>query len=254
MGEFKVSIITPMYNCSEFIEATYLSIKSQTYQNWEWIVTDDCSDDDSYEKVRRISLNDHRVKLFKNNSNSGAAVSRNNSITMANGRFIAFLDSDDLWEPNKLQVQVDFMLATDSALSYSDYQLMSEDGSLKCKVRETPEYVTYRTLLKENIIGCLTAMYDTEKIGKVYMPLIRKRQDFGLWLNILKIIPRAYKCPGVLSIYRERTASVSSNKIDLLKYNFELFHKHQNMGVSKASYYLTVNVLYKIFKRNKVAA
>lgn len=247
-----VSIITPTYNCIDFIEQTYASIKKQSYKNWEWIVTDDCSTDGSYEYLVKIATEDSRVKVFRNTNNKGAAVSRNKSIEESAGRFIAFLDSDDLWEDNKLEQQIKFMLKNDFSFTYTDYCFMSEDGVLKDKVRKVPVDVNYNSLLKENIIGCLTAIYDTKEIGKVYMPLIRKRQDYGLWLNILRIIPKAHKCPGVLGIYRVRTNSVSSNKINLLKYNFELFNKHQNMGFLKSVYYLSLNILMKIINRNKV--
>lgn len=253
MANHLVSIITPSFNCKDYIEETYNSIVCQTYSNWEWLITDDCSTDGIYEYLVELSKLDDRIKLFRNNINSGAAVSRNNSIEKATGRFIAFLDSDDLWVEEKLSTQIKFMLENEVAFSYSDYSFINEAGYYIEKIRKTPESINYNNLLSENIIGCLTAVYDCQQIGKVYMPLIRRRQDYGLWLNILKMVPEAKRSPGVLGVYRLRTNSVSSNKLKLLKYNFELFYKHQKMSFFKAGYYLTLNILSKCFKKNKVS-
>lgn len=229
-----------------FICEAYKSIQSQLWEDWEWIVTDDMSNDGTYELLLEITRKDDRVKVLRNLDNFGAAVSRNNSIKHASGRFIAFLDADDLWQPEKLSTQIEFMLKNNVVLSYSDYTFVNEQGELIDKIRHTPEELDYNKLLNVNIIGCLTAVYDSEAIGKVYMPLIRKRQDYGLWLNILKIVPKAYRCPGVLAIYRIRENSVSSNKFKLLSYNFELFYKHQNLSAIKSLFYTSKNVYNKL--------
>ena len=246
MNSNLVSIITPTYNAISYIESTYISITNQIYKNWEWIVTDDLSTDGTYEYLLNLERKDSRVKVFRNQNNLGPAVSRNNSIDKANGRYIAFLDSDDLWAPEKLKNQIHFMLINKVGLSYSDYSFIDENDIFIEKVRRTPNTLNYNELLRENKIGCLTAIYDTHVIGKVFMPLIRKRQDYGLWLNILKLVPKAYRCPGVLGIYRIRKESVSSNKIHLLKYNFELFHKHQNISLLMSMLYVLVNVFNKL--------
>ncbi|MGX9519184.1 glycosyltransferase family 2 protein [Vibrio mediterranei] len=246
-----VSIITPTYNDIAFIKATYSSICSQSYEYWEWVVTDDCSTDGTYEMLLALSHKDSRIIVNRNAVNSGAAVSRNSSIDLAKGRFIAFLDADDLWEPDKLKLQVQFMIDEGVSLSYSDYSTIDEMGICLNSIRRVPEKVTYRSLLKENVIGCLTAIYDVDKIGKHYMPLIRKRQDFGLWLKILRSVDSARKCPGVLAKYRVRKNSVSSNKFRLLRYNFELFYKHEGMPLYKSGYYLASNILSKM-KKNRV--
>ncbi|WP_270829826.1 glycosyltransferase family 2 protein [Aeromonas sp. QDB63] len=240
-----VSIITPTYNAISYIESTYFSITNQTYKNWEWIVTDDLSTDGTYEYLLNLESKDSRVKVFRNLNNFGPAVSRNNSIEKANGRYIAFLDSDDLWAPEKLKTQINFMLVNKVPLSYSDYSFIDENDVLIERVRRVPNTLNYKELLRENKIGCLTAIYDTHAIGKVFMPLIRKRQDYGLWLNILKLVPKAYRCPGVLAVYRIRKESVSSNKIHLLKYNFELFYKHQNISFLTSLLYVFVNAFNK---------
>ena len=243
-----VSIITPTFNDYKYLKYTYESILKQTYTNWEWLITDDCSSDGTYEYIQGLCSKDSRIKIFRNETNSGAAVSRNCSIKNASGRFIAFLDADDLWVDNKLEVQIHYMLETNVALSYSDYDHVCENGIDLGYTRTVPSSLNYKELLKENVIGCLTAVYDSEQLGKVYMPLIRKRQDYGLWLKILRNGIVASKVPGVLAIYRVRNNSVSSNKLKLIQYNFELFHKHENMSFIKASYYLLGNIINKLTK------
>ncbi len=243
-----VSIITPSYNSSSFIEETIDSVILQTYENWEMIITDDLSTDNSVEIIQKYIDKDNRIKLIQLEENSGAAVARNASIKNANGKYIAFLDSDDLWIPEKLEKQITFMKEKNSPFTYSNYNLIDEEGK-KLNIIKTPtEKITYRELLKENQIGCLTAIYDQEKLGKIYMPLIRKRQDFGLWLEILKKIKNADKINQDLAIYRVRKNSISSNKIELLKYNYELFNTHQNLTKLTSIYYLAWNIYRKIKK------
>ena len=243
-----VSIITPTFNSELFIKDTFASITSQTYTNWEWIVVDDSSSDGTFTILEHFRLLDDRVKLFQNETNMGAAVSRNKAIEKASGRFIAFLDSDDLWNNDKLEKQISFMNETKIAFSYSAYSIIDEAGKDTKKIIDPPNKLDYPTLLKENQIGCLTAIYDQEILGKCYMPLIRKRQDYGLWLSVLKKTPYAYKVPGVLAVYRIRNESVSSSKINLLQYNYRLFREFENLSVFKSVYFLSWNILRKIFK------
>lgn len=244
-----VSIITPTYNSEIFIKDTYESVKSQTYTDWEWIIVDDLSSDSTCKIAEDWAHSDNRIKLYKNVENLGAAVSRNKAIEKANGRFIAFLDSDDLWSHNKLEKQISFMLDNEISFSYSSYKHISESGADCDMVIDPPEKLDYLALLKENQIGCLTAVYDQQILGKCYMPLIRKRQDFGLWLSVLKKVPFAYKAPGLLAFYRIRNNSISSSKIDLLKYNYKLFREIEKLSIVKSVYYLIWNVYRKILKQ-----
>lgn len=219
-----VSIITPSFNCAKFIGETIDSILSQTYQNWELIITDDCSSDNSREIIQRYCDCDKRVKLFKLPKNSGAGLARNNSIKEAKGRFIAFCDSDDCWYPKKLECQLAFMIENDTALSYTSYDTVDESGKIIGFVNCLPK-LNLSKILRDNGIGCLTAIYDAEKIGKQFMPLIRKRQDWCLWISIIKKIG---ECKGLcepLAIYRIRSGSISSNKVAMLKYNFNVYHE-----------------------------
>jgi len=244
-----VSIITPSHKCENFISKTIDSVLSQTYRNWEMIIVDDCSPDNSNEIIEKYCKKDNRIKLIRLEKNSGPAVARNRAIKEANGRYIAFLDADDLWKPEKLEKQIKFMQTNDYELTYTNYATMSENGNSLNHTIFSPEKLNYKELLKANKIGCLTAIYDTEKIGKVYMPLIKKRQDYGLWLKILKKIDYAYNVNEVLSIYRVMNNSVSSNKIDLLKYNYALFREHEKFSVLRSLYYVGWNIYMKVMKK-----
>ena len=234
----KVSIITPCYNAEEFLISTYLSIRNQTFSDWEWIIVDDCSTDESWRLIEGLAQEDFRVHPVKLSENSGAAVSRNTGIEKASGRYIAFLDSDDMWLPKKLETQIKFMQEHDVVLSFSAYQRIDEQGNLLERIG-VPKRVSYTDLLKVCSIGCLTAVYDVNKVGKVYMPLIRKRQDLGLWLKILKQVPYAYSFPEVLALYRVRKDSISSNKRVAASYTWKLYREVENLSFLKAVYYFS---------------
>ncbi|OTG88649.1 glycosyltransferase family 2 protein [Acinetobacter sp. ANC 3813] len=233
-----VSIITPSFNSSGFLNKTIESVINQSYSDWELIIVDDASSDDSCLIVNNFIQIDQRIKLIKLEKNSGAAVARNTGIEAANGRFIAFLDSDDTWLPEKLFEQVNFMLNNDYALTYTQYHQVDEDGNLLNNLN-FPLKVNYHELLKTCVIGCLTAMYDTNIIGKVYFPLIRKRQDFALWLKILKIVPYAYCLPLDLAGYTVRKDSISANKLKAAQYNWYLYRNIEKLNVFKSIYYFS---------------
>jgi glycosyltransferase involved in cell wall biosynthesis len=242
-----VSIITPSYNSSKFISQTIESVLAQTYQDWEMIIVDDASPDNSNKIIEKYIQKDTRIKLIKLKKNSGPAVARNTAIEEASGRFIAFLDADDLWLPEKLEKQINFMERNNYFLTYSSYNLISENNKNLNKTIIAPKKINYHMLLKSNKIGCLTAIYNAEELGKIYMPLINKRQDYGLWLKILKKIDYAYGIEEVLATYRILNNSISSNKINLLKYNYRLFREHEKLSVQKSIYYLLNNIFYKLF-------
>ena len=218
-----VSIITPSYNSANFIGETIESIQAQTYKNWELIITDDCSKDNTIEVINSYIANDSRIKLFKLEKNSGGGVARNNSIENANGRYIAFCDSDDRWYPEKLEKQIDFMLKKDCAFSYTSYMTCDDDGEINGIV-VCPRQVTLSSSLRDDKIGCLTVVYDVEKVGKIFLPDIRKRQDWGMKLKILKKCVCAYGMKEPLAIYRLREGSISRKKKHLIKYNIKVYH------------------------------
>ncbi|OUT08551.1 glycosyltransferase family 2 protein [Campylobacter concisus] len=231
-----VTIIMPSYNSEKFIVESVESVLAQTYSNWELIIVDDCSPDDSNKIITKYVDNDSRIKLIKLQKNSGPAVARNTAIEAANGRYIAFLDSDDVWLPNKLETQINFMHDNDLAFTYSSYRLVGEDNE-HLGVFITKDKISYFDMLKTCSVGCLTAIYDTEKIGKQYMPLILKRQDYGLWLKILKLIGETRGILEPLATYRIRKNSVSSNKVKAAKYQWKIYREIEKLSFLKSLYY-----------------
>lgn len=243
-----VSIITPSYNSARFIGETIEAIQAQTYKYWELLITDDCSNDNSIDVIRKYMEKDDRIKLFQLEKNSGGGVSRNNSIEKAQGRFIAFCDSDDRWTPDKLEKQIAFMLEKDCAFSYGSYMLCNEEGK-ETGINICLKKLTYFRILLDNFVGCLSAVYDTEKIGKVYMPTIRKRQDWALWISILKKCKVGYGVKQPIGYYRIRTNSVSSNKWSLIRYHAMLYHQMLQIPMALGyCMYFFVNVPTYLFK------
>ncbi|RXJ95888.1 glycosyl transferase [Arcobacter sp. AHV-9/2010] len=233
-----VSIITPSYNSSKFISKTIESVLSQTYKNWEMIIVDDVSSDNSNEIIESYIQKDSRIKLIKLEQNGGAAIARNRAIEEAKGRYIAFLDADDIWKDKKLEKQIEFMQRNDYAFTYTAYEKVDEHGKVFGKIG-VPSKVSYNQLLKTCVIGCLTAVYDTEKLGKVYMPLIQKRQDFGLWLKILKKIDFAYGINESFAFYTVRDDSISANKKSAAQFTWKLYRDVEKLNLIKASYYFS---------------
>lgn len=231
-----VSIITAIYNSSDFISETIESVISQQYTDWEMIIIDDFSDDNSVSIVQSYMKKDSRIKLIELLENAGPAVARNTGIRAAKGRYISFLDSDDVWKPEKLSTQISFMKKHNVAFCFSGYDKIDESGKVIGE-NKVPQRITYHQLLKKNVIGCLTAVYDTQRFGKVYMPLLRKRQDFGLWLRLLRVCNSAVGVEQSLAFYRVRSCSVSSNKFIAAKYNWEIYRKVEKLGLFSSVYY-----------------
>src|SRR5690554_3771613 len=232
------SIITPSHNSTQFISATIQSVLNQSTSDWELIIVDDCSSDNSVEVVQSFVERDSRIKLIQLSENSGAAVARNRAIEAAQGRYIAFLDSDDRWLPNKLEKQVAFMQENNYPFTFAAYDKVNESDEVFGHVG-VPDKVTYSDLLKSCSIGCLTAMYDTEFFGKVYMPLIRKRQDLGLWLKLLKKTKYAYGLNETLGFYKVRKDSISANKKIAALFTWRLYRDIEKLSLPKASYYFS---------------
>lgn len=233
-----VSIITPSFNSANYISNTIDSIISQTFTEWELFIIDDCSTDNSIEVISEWCKKDSRINLIQLHENSGAAVARNKGIEAAKGRFIAFLDSDDKWLPNKLEKQLQFMQKNNYEFTYTAYNKVTPDGTILGEMG-VPKKLKYSDLLKKCEIGCLTAMYDTSRLGKVYMPLIRKRQDLGLWLKILKNTKYAYGLNEILSSYTLRKDSISSNKRQAASYTWRLYRDIEKLPMHKAVYYFS---------------
>jgi glycosyltransferase involved in cell wall biosynthesis len=242
-----ISIITPVYNCAPYIQETIDSICSQTYSNWELILVDDCSTDSSCEIIQENYLHDQRIQLIHNRVNEGAAVSRNNGITASKGRFICFLDSDDLWKPKKLEHQLTFQMDHSFAFTYTSYERLKDQvivGTIPAKPQ-----VDYYDLLKTCSVGCSTVMIDTDLTGKPQFPLIRKRQDYALWLKLLKTIDHAHGLPETLTTYRVRNDSISSNKFKAASFQWHVYYRVEKLSFIRSIYYLAHYTIHGILNR-----
>lgn len=242
-----VSIITPTYNSEEFISKTIQSIINQTYTKWELIITDDCSTDSTWNILESFANNHNRIHIYRLKTNSGAGIARNNSIAKANGRFIAFCDSDDQWFPQKLEKQVKYMLDHNTHFSYSSYLVQDENQKIIGKIN-APQIISYQKILRNNYVGCLTAIYDSQELGKLFMSDTRKRQDWILWIHILEKLHEVKGIDEPLAIYTKRENSISRNKLDLLKHNWRLYYNTLNFNKYKASWYF-IQFLYFYAKK-----
>lgn len=241
-----VSVVTPLYNAAPFVSDTIYSVMAQSLPDWEMLIVDDCSSDGSVDIVSGLAEQDRRIRLIRLPTNSGPAVARNTAIEAAGGRYIAFSDSDDQWLPEKLEAQVEFMRSNGYAFTHTYYEKMTESGKRTGQVVKPPARLSYNDMLKSNQVGCLSTMYDAQALGKVYMPIIRKRQDYGLWLSLLKRVPFVHCLPECLALYRVRSGSVSSNKVEMLRYNWQLFRRIEQLGLVDSLYYLGWNIARKV--------
>ena len=252
MDEIKdiVSIIMPSYNCGEYVEETIRSVQAQTYKNWEIIFVDDCSTDETIRKVSSLSDKDSRIHIFQNNTNLGAAVSRNNALREAKGKWIAFLDSDDLWEPEKLEKQVKFMEENGYAFSYTGYQEIDSEGTLTGVMVSGPKHVTKAEMFAFCWPGCLTVMYDANEIGLLQIEDIKKNNDYAMWLKVCQKAD-CYLLPEVLAKYRRgRSGSVSSHGITtMIGWHYKLWHESEKKNVVVAAYYTCLNLICGLYKK-----
>jgi len=248
-----VSIITPLYNSKAFIAETISSVLKQTYTNWELLLIDDCSTDNTLEVVAEFLLKNPNIKLIKNNSNSGAAISRNKGIAEAKGDFIAFLDADDLWKPKKLEKQINFMQTENCEVCFSSYEQIDEAGKPVNKLVKALPVLDYNTLLKTNYIGNLTGIYNAKVLGKIEAPNLRKRQDWLLWLAAIKKSGKPAKSvQESLAYYRVREGSISSNKIELLKHNYLVYRKGLGFSAIKSLYRMLLFLYEQFFVKSKL--
>lgn len=243
-----VSIITPTYNSEKFLSETINSIINQTYSNWELLITDDCSNDNTVEVIKKYILKDKRIKLFELKENSGSGVARNNSIKHAKGRYIAFCDSDDKWRYEKLEKQLNFLKSKSLSFTFCSYDVTNENGDF-IKTINAPLELSFSKLLKNNYVGCLTAIYDQESLGKLYMSEMRKRQDWTLWLKILKLIGNSSGQIESLALYRDRSKSISSNRFAMLKYTWLIYSNELGFSFIKSFSYLIKFLFYYIKKK-----
>ncbi|HHQ4453346.1 glycosyltransferase family 2 protein [Aeromonas veronii] len=243
-----VSIIMPSYNSADTIAKSIESVQKQDYAHWELLITDDCSSDRTVEIVRQLASQDPRISIEVNSVNSGAGFSRNQSINRSSGKYIAFLDADDLWLPNKLSTQVFYMEQTGAVFSYTAYQKFSDAGL--GGILMPPTRVTYKELLRGSVIGCLTAMFNAEVLGRQNMPLIRKRQDMGLWLRLLQLCKEAHGIPQVLAQYRI-DSGMSQNKFNAACYQWLLYRDVVGLNFMQSVWYFGWYALNGFIKYRK---
>lgn len=246
-GSPLISIITPLYNAESFIPETIASIQKQTYTKWEQIIVNDASTDNSLSVAQAIARADERIRIEDLPENKGAAYCRNLATTLARGSYIAFLDSDDLWQAEKLEKQLNFMQQNDCDVSFTSYQHIDENGiRLNKRIRAIPE-LSYRKQHRNNYIGNLTGMYNAGALGKIESPDIRKRQDWAVWLEAIKRSGKpALGIQEDLSLYRVRQDSMSSNKTKLVKYNYSFYRDHLGYSPIKSAWNL-LKFFYEYF-------
>lgn len=249
MKEELVSVVTPVYNAEKYIADTITSVMDQTYGNLEQILIDDCSNDGSRAIIEQLAEKDARIRYIKLNENSGAAVARNTGIENAQGRFIAFIDSDDIWKSDKLEKQLQFMNNNDYSFTYTNYETISTEGVVTKETMKVPEKINYKGLLKNTAIACSTVVIDRKLAGDFRMPLVRKGQDTATWLQLLRDIPYAYGLNDVLTSYRKVPGSISSNKLGALKRTWNTYYHLEKLPFWKAAYYFLSYTFNAIRKR-----
>lgn len=239
MNNELVSIITPMYNGERFVDQTIKSVLAQTYPYWEMLIVDDGSKDSSPEIARTYSVNESRIRLIQQ-PNAGSAAARNNALRHAKGKFICFLDADDLWDSEFLSRQIAFIKEKDVALVYASYRRIDERGNEILKPFIVPKRVNYKGLLKTCSISCLTALFDREKTGELFFDesLRSMRDDFVFWLRMLRKIDYAYGNQEILASYRVFGTSTTGNKKRVIKPQFMVYYKVEKLGFLRSVYYL----------------
>jgi len=246
-----VSIITPSYNTAKFIAETIRCVQKQTYKDWEMIIVDDCSTDET-DSVVKAFLNDSRIRYFKNEKNSGAAVSRNRALKEAKGKWIAFLDSDDLWVPEKLEKQIRFMNENNYHFSYTNYIEIDEDGKSQGVFVTGPQKISKITMYAFNFMGCLTVMYDRNYIGLIQIKDMKKRNDYAMWVKVVKMCP-AYLLDENLAKYRIRKSGSIMNRgknpMGRIKFNYELWHISEEKNVVVSVFLTGINLVFGMLKK-----
>ena len=245
-----VSIVMPSYNTGGFIAETIKSVLAQTYETWELIIVDDCSTDNTDEVVGQF-LSDSRIRYIKNETNSGAAVSRNRALREAKGKWIAFLDSDDLWEPDKLKKQIAFMENNDYHFSYTNYIEIDEKSSPNGKSVTGPKRITKHGMYNYCWMGCLTVMYDAEEVGLIQIEDVKKNNDYAMWLRVCQKA-NCYLLDEVLARYRKRSGSISNHGyMKLIKWHYKLYREAESKNPISSVVLTARNLLFGVIKKMK---
>ncbi len=246
----EVSIITPCYNSSKFLKETIQSVLNQTFTDWEWLITEDCSTDDSVQIIQ--NANDSRIKLTLSGKNCGAGHARNLSLEKATGKYITFLDADDFWEPNFLEEMVSFMKNERAELAYSNYARCDENLNPTIADFQADKEVTFDNLLKTCRLSLLSSMYDSERVGIEYFPAGSKREDHVMWLNLLKKIPVGKPLNKTMAKYRMHSNSISRKKTNIMKDQYLVYKDHMHFSTLKSWYYTMNWALNGFMKYSKI--
>ena len=248
-----VSIVTPCYNSEKYISETIESVLNQIYENWEMIIVDDISTDKSIDIIKDYCNKDERIKYYILEEKGGASIARNKAIKESQGKYIAFLDADDIWKPDKLEKQVQFMEDNNYDFTYHNYELIDENSKKLNKLRKAPDSITYKRALIGCSIGCLSAMYNCESVGKVQIKRLDKRNDDALWFKILKECKKGYLLNDNLALYRVGNNSISSgSKTKLLKYHYQLYRNNDFSCLSSLFFTFTNIIIYFWNKKSEV--
>lgn len=243
-----VSIIMPSFNTGKYIENSIRSVQSQTYTNWELIIVDDCSTDDTDVVIKSL-LRDKRIRYLKNKENSGAAITRNYALREAKGKWIAFLDSDDLWFPDKLEKQTKFMENNSYHFSYTKYEEIDENDKETGITVTGPWKITKQGMYRYCWPGCLTVMYNRIQVGEIQAADLKKNNDYALWLKVCEKAD-CYLLKEVLGKYRKRQGSISNHRyITLMSWHYKLFKEGQEMPVYQAVICTVRNMIFGIYKK-----
>lgn len=244
-----ISVIMPCYNMASYVSDSIKSVIAQTYPHWELLIVDDASSDETVNIIKSYAQADSRIKFAIKKQNSGISDTRNQCIQMAQGQFLAFLDADDIWHPEKLEKQLSFMLAKNIGFTYSTYDWIDEDGKIMNKFINTIGNLDYKTYLRNTIIGCSTVMVNKAITGDVFVPKFRTSEDTATWLDILRKGLMAYAIDESLVSYRIRRKSASSNKIRASIDLWKVYRQHEKLPFFKAIYYFSCYAFNAVKKR-----
>ena len=244
-----VSVIMPCYNMASYVSDSIKSVIAQTYPHWELLIVDDASSDETVNIIKSYAQADSRIKFAIKKQNSGISDTRNQCIQMAQGQFLAFLDADDIWHPEKLEKQLSFMLAKNIGFTYSTYDWIDEDGKIMNKFINTIGNLDYKTYLRNTIIGCSTVMVNKAITGDVFVPKFRTSEDTATWLDILRKGLMAYAIDESLVSYRIRRKSASSNKLKAAADLWKVYRQNEKLPFFKALYYFSCYAFNAIKKR-----
>jgi teichuronic acid biosynthesis glycosyltransferase TuaG len=254
MSEDLVTVIIPTFNSATYVERAIRSVLGQTHHHLQILIIDDASTDDTVDVCKAVAANDGRLQLVTREENGGGAASRNDGIDAARGKWVAFLDADDEWFPQKIETQLRFMRQQSADVTYTGYERQNESGRLLSQVHVPHgEAISYTRLLKRNIVGCSTAMVRRSFLGETRFPPLRKRQDYGLWLSLARKGARIVGLDECLARYHLRSDSVSANRIDLVRFNWQLYRECEGLGILHSAWLIVRNTLW-VFRRSLFGA